>query len=294
MYGSETVRKITDNSYNTATYNVADYYRNASANQLRMKSVYLLDDGGSLQLPNPRGYYASYSETNPIGYQTSKERAMRMYELRVDWSDAVSKAIAEQNPITSYDGNETYPYGELDKNGDGKIDAITVIYKNTTQDISVEWSSPLWNYKDYADYIELKTESGKTLQSRDYVQLTNSYDYLYRDMTGNSVMSLKAPIHEMGHILGLQDLYNSSMASPVYYMSAMSNAISPVPQEISIKEKEALGWAVLREPNPMRLVEKGSPFRLRVRPRSRLRKYREIPSPFGLKAFMSPMFILGE
>ena len=158
----------------------------------------------------------------------------------------------------------------------------------------MEWSSPLWNYKDYADYIELKTESGKTLQSRDYVQLTNSYDYLYRDMTGNSVMSLKAPIHEMGHILGLQDLYNSSMASPVYYMSAMSNAISPVPQEISIKEKEALGWVVLREPNPMRLVEKGSPFRLRVRPRSRLRKYREIPSPFGLKAFMSPMFILGE
>ena len=46
----------------------------------------------------------------------------------------------------------------------------------------------------------------------------------------------------MGHIFGLLDLYSTSNVSPVYYMSTMSNAISPVPQGISIKEKEALGW----------------------------------------------------
>ena len=46
----------------------------------------------------------------------------------------------------------------------------------------------------------------------------------------------------MGHIFGLLDLYNASNVSPVYYMSTMSNAISPIPQGISIKEKEALGW----------------------------------------------------
>ena len=242
VYAGQKVRKITDNSYNAATYNVADYYKNASGDKLRMQSVYLMNNGGSLQLSQERGYYASYSETNPNGYKTSQERALRMYNLRIDWTDAVNQAIAEHNPITNYDGTVTYNYGDLDKNGDGMIDAITVIYKNTTQDISVEWSSPLWNYQDFANYIEINTENGKKLSSQYYVQLTNTYDHLYKDAAGKPVVSLKAPIHEMGHIMGLKDLYNSSMTSPIYYMSAMSNAISPVPQEISIKEKEALGW----------------------------------------------------
>ena len=74
------------------------------------------------------------------------------------------------------------------------------------------------------------------------MQLTNTYDYLYHAQDKKPVVSLKAPIHEMGHIFGLLDLYNASNVSPVYYMSTMSNAISPVPQGISIKEKEALGW----------------------------------------------------
>ena len=48
VYAGQTVRKITDNSYNAATYNVADYYKNASGDKLRMQSVYLMDNGGSL------------------------------------------------------------------------------------------------------------------------------------------------------------------------------------------------------------------------------------------------------
>ena len=39
-YHGLSVKEITDNSYNTATYSVGDYYRNASADQLRMNSVY--------------------------------------------------------------------------------------------------------------------------------------------------------------------------------------------------------------------------------------------------------------
>lgn len=48
--------------------------------------------------------------------------------------------------------------------------------------------------------------------------------------------------HEMGHILGLKDLYNSTGSSPVYYMSAMAKHLSPLPQFISLKEREAKGW----------------------------------------------------
>ena len=165
-----------------------------------------------------------------------------MYELRMDWSTAVNNAIKAGNSITNYDGSKIYEYKDLDKNGDGEIDSITVVYKNTTQNISVKRSDPLWNYKDFGDYVEVPLENGKQLKSRYYVQLTNTYDYLYQAQDNKPIVSLKAPIHEMGHIFGLLDLYNASNVSPVYYMSTMSNAISPVPQGISIKEKEALGW----------------------------------------------------
>ncbi len=243
IYQGVSVREIIDNSYNTAYYSVGDYYRNASSDKLRMNSLYLFDNGGSLQLKHERGYYASYSNANEIGYKTSKEKAYRMYELRTDWSAAINKAIQNGNTITNYDGSKTYSYDDLDKNRDGKIDSITVIYKNTTQDIGINRSDPLWNYKDYADYVEINLGDGRMLQSQYYVQVINNYSTLY--MANNDekpIVSLKSPIHEMGHIFGLLDLYNSSNQTPVYFMSAMANAISPVPQGLSIKEKEALGW----------------------------------------------------
>lgn len=243
IYQGVSVREIIDNSYNTAYYSVGDYYRNASSDKLRMNSLYLFDNGGSLQLKHERGYYAGYSSNNPIGYKTSGEKAYRMYELRTDWSDAINKAIQDGNPITNYNGSQTYSYEDLDKNRDGKIDSITVIYKNTTQNIVINHSDPLWNYKDYADYVEINLGDGRMLQSRFYVQVTNTYTTLYMaNEDRKPIVSLKSPIHEMGHIFGLLDLYNSSNQTPVYFMSAMANAISPVPQGLSIKEKEALGW----------------------------------------------------
>lgn len=83
-YHGLSVKEITDNSYNTATYSVGDYYRNASADQLRMNSVYLYDKGGSLQLTNQRGYYAPKSTENPGGYAAGLQELRRM-ELRDDW-----------------------------------------------------------------------------------------------------------------------------------------------------------------------------------------------------------------
>ena len=241
IYSGNAVKKIIDNSYNSAEYNVGDYYKCASDGKMRMNSVYIYNNGGSVQLPHERGYYAEYSDENPTGYKNERERALRMYDLRVDWSDAVNKAIADGNPVTNYDGTVQYDYSELDKNGDGYIDAITVLYKNTTQDISVGWASPLWDYQEYADYIEVNVGK-KKLTSRYYVQLTNSYDNLYRDSKGNLIVPFGKAVHEMGHITGLMDLYNSSSVSPVYYMSVMGKPITQVPQFMSIKEKEALGW----------------------------------------------------
>ena len=80
------------------------------------------------------------------------------------------------------------------------------------------WSSPLWNYKDYADYVKINAD-GKTITSKNYVQVTNSYNYLYKDNRENVILPMAVATHEMGHILGFKDLYNSSNSSPVYYMS---------------------------------------------------------------------------
>jgi len=93
VYEGSSVRKITDNSYNAGSYSVGDYYRCVSDNKLRMRSVYLYDNGGSIVLSHPRGYYAEYSDINIIGYKDASERASRMYELRQEWSEAVNNAI---------------------------------------------------------------------------------------------------------------------------------------------------------------------------------------------------------
>ena len=251
VYGGSSVRKITDNSFNTAEYSVSDYFETVSAGKLCINYVYLFDKGGSITLKNSRGYYAAYSENNQEGYKTAQERQSRMYELKLDWSEAINTAIASGAEITNYDGSVTYNKADLDKDHDGKIDAITLIYKNTTQsNISVSRGAPLWNYRDYAYYVNITTENGDSLVSEDYVQLTTPYQnssgelqgYLYQDKNGNLTTSLGTAIHETGHILGLKDLYNTQDAQPVYYMSVMAKHLSPVPQFISVKEQEALGW----------------------------------------------------
>ena len=61
-YNGESVRKITDNTYNSAYFNVSDYYEITSRGSLKINSVYLFNKGGSVQLSHPRGYYAEYSE----------------------------------------------------------------------------------------------------------------------------------------------------------------------------------------------------------------------------------------
>ena len=250
VYEGSSVRKITDNSYNAGSYSVGDYYRCVSDNKLRMRSVYLYDNGGSIVLSHPRGYYAEYSDTNTIGYKDASERASRMYELRQEWSEAVNNTISSGNRISDYNDTVYYDYGVLDKDNNGTIDSITIIYKNNESgNISVSWSSPLWNYTDYVNNISVNTGK-KIINSYKYVQITNSYckpdgdtnGFLFKDEDDRVFVSIATAVHEMGHIMGLKDLYNSKNASPVYFMSVMAKHISPVPQFMSLKEKEVLGW----------------------------------------------------
>lgn len=235
-----TMKQITDNSFSCADYSVRDYYEKVSNSKVKMQNIYLFNkDGSSLTLSNKRGYYCVKNDSNSIGY-TSSEKAYRTSELRQDWADAINNAITSGCQLRNIDQTIIYNLSELDKNNDGYIDCLTIIYQYSDE-VVVNWNDCLWDYQSISDRVEIDV-NGKKITSYAYIQYTANYSFLYTDQYGLEFANLKTPIHEMGHILGLKDLYKTESNSPVYYMSAMAKAITPIPQYISAKEREVLGW----------------------------------------------------
>lgn len=234
-------RELIDNMYNNSEYSVKEYFKCVSNQNLRMNSIYLFDEGYSITLSKERGYYASYSEENPLGYHSDAEKNTRNVELVSDWTNQVNQTLLKQDCLSNQDRTKFYPLSELDKNKDGYIDAITLIYKPSPNNISVNWSDPLWNYETETYNVKVEKD-GISLQSRSYVQLTHSSTTVYQDSLGYAFTNVGPSIHEMGHIFGLKDLYTNSGKSYIYYMSLMDKHLSPIPQYLSFKEREALGW----------------------------------------------------
>lgn len=247
-------KQLIDNSYLSANYSAKDYFYIVSNGKVNMQNVYLFgENGGSITLSNTRGLYSEYSETNEEGY-TQSEYYSRMLELKQDWASAINNAISSGTGLTDVNNSKHYDFSELDKDNDGYIDCLTIMYKYSDE-YSVSWGGCLWNYQDVYTGVEIQ-DGDKTIISKNYVQLTANCSSIYSDSEGTSFTNLKSIIHEMGHIFGLKDLYRSESVSPVYYMSAMAKAISPVPQYISAKERESLGW--LNAGNIKNITESGT------------------------------------
>ena len=244
VYAGCSVRDVVNNTYNKSVYSLSGYLNEVSRGKVKMRTLYLTDGGSSLELTGRRGYYAQKDDTNPDGYEAGGG-ATRMYDLKRDWTSAVLDALARGNKPTDADG-KTYDYSVLDRNADGKIDCITVIYAPSPVGISAGWGSPLWDYRDYCSMVSL-TGSGKTYVSGEYVQLTFSYKSgenvaLYKGEDGLPIVSVGKVYHEAMHVFGLKDLYRSDLSSAVYFMSLMGKPMSPVGQYVSVKERESLGW----------------------------------------------------
>lgn len=254
-----TVGEVVENSYNRAEYSVTDYYFRVSNGKARIQNLYLFNaDGSSITLEHSRGYYCTADTTNAEGY-AEEERYTRMYELKQDWSNAIMTALTDGAQVCNADGTKTYDLAELDKNGDGYLDSLTIIYPYSNQ-YSVSWKDCLWDYQDFYNGVTFSV-GGKQIQTGNYLQFTANFNYLYTDAQGRSIANMKTMIHEMGHIFGLKDLYRSGSETPVYYMSAMAQAISPIPQYLSAKEREALGW--LESSNVQKIRSAGT-YRLHV------------------------------
>ena len=246
-YGDTAVKEIINNTYNMSEYSVRDYMQNVSNDKIKMRTLYLYDKGGSLTLSKPRGYYAIKDDANPIGFENS-ERGARMYELKEDWKNAIQNAISRGAKPSNLSGTKLFDLSDLDKNGDGKIDNITVIYKNTVQNINVRHGDPLWDYRDHWTAVELQ-DKGKTYTSGNYIQLTLSYQrkedgkpILYKAQDNLPFVNTGKIYHEMLHVFGVKDLYRSESQSPVSLMSIMGKPIGPVGQFVSAKEREAMGF----------------------------------------------------
>ena len=78
-----------------------------SSAKVKMKSLFLFDNGGSLTLSRKRAYYASKSDENPDGYANSREQDERLYQLKEDWSQAINKLLKKKLLITTEKGANT-------------------------------------------------------------------------------------------------------------------------------------------------------------------------------------------
>ena len=244
VYENTKVRDIIDNTYSNSYYSVKDYFANISGGKVKMKTLYLFDGNGSVTLSKKRGYYFQKSDENPDGYDGNG--ADRTVDLRYDWSESLNRALNAGNLPRSADGNSVYRISDLDKNGDGKIDCITVIYKNSPSTVNTSWAAPLLNYQDYTSGVEI-TENGKTYIGNVYVQLTLSYEndsgsVLYKAEDDLPIVAPSVICHETLHVFGLKDLYRSDLSSEIGFMSVMGKGISPIAQSISVKEAEDLGF----------------------------------------------------
>lgn len=242
VYGETMVKQLIENSYSLADYSVKDYYYRVSNGNVNMQNVYLFsENNGSLLLNNERGYYYEKNDNNQIGYESSQYE-LRLNELKQDWANAIQSAIQNGCTITNLNQSKTFKINDLDKNDDGNIDNITIIYKYSDE-FDTTWKGCLWNYQSYSNMIELSGENGQTINSNSYVQISYNYaSYYTTENKSVKFTSLKTMIHEMGHAFGLKDLYNTNSDTPIYYMSVMAKSPSHIPQYISAKEREVLGW----------------------------------------------------
>lgn len=80
-YAGTTVFNILDNTYNKSMYSAADYFTTVSNGKINMQTLYLFEDGKSLTLTRPRGYYAEKDDNNSYGYEI-REESSRIYELQ--------------------------------------------------------------------------------------------------------------------------------------------------------------------------------------------------------------------
>jgi len=163
-----------------------NYYRETSNNQLEVTST-IYPQGSSIisyQDSEERNYYLKYdAHTNPTGYQSSQRSSRENALLR--------RALTFATPHIPANA-------DLDGNSDGNIDNVVFIVYGS----AAGWSDLLWPHMSAFGGTAYTVHNKKV----------SAYNFQLQKSIGWSVLN-----HEMGHSLGMPDLYryNDNTITPV-------------------------------------------------------------------------------
>ncbi len=170
---------------------VYNYYKESTYDKIHFHTVYANQiQGGqivSYATRQPRAYYQPYSPTNPIGYQGELPFigiSMREAELIAE----ILHAVDSMGLVSTYT--------MLDGNGDGNIDNISFIVKGGVG----EWASLLWPHMEFfpQDSIDFPVR----------VNGMKPYAFNFEFEGAPTYFTTRTFCHEMGHSMGLPDLYH--------------------------------------------------------------------------------------
>lgn len=203
-------------NYNGATGSARDYFI-AQSDSLYMPTF---DVVGPVTLANNRAHYGENSSGN------TDRRAREMIKEACQAVDGI------------------VDFSQYDSDGDGKVDAVYVIYAGIGANDNDGVPEAIWPHQS--------TVSGLTLDGKQIYTYACSgeIDGVTKDRTGIGPIC-----HEFGHAIGMPDYYStgSSGAYIVCEWSAMDygmyNNGANTPPNYSIFDKEYMGWTTVRELN---------------------------------------------
>jgi len=176
------------NSSVSGENSVKNFYLEASYGQLNITSSFYPTNNGTTILcyqdSHNRNYFEPQTVSNPNGYTTdfyTGNMAQRTQQLFQDALDHIEGQV---------------PSGiDLDADNDGRVDSFTFI----TQGANGAWGDFLWPHRENFYITMFANNLFKGLKKGGCQLLTESF------MGENNITAI---VHELGHILGMPDLYN--------------------------------------------------------------------------------------